>query len=127
MSQQYLLGLISSMDGERDPRCLIFLFTWLPDLLATLPVGESLVEDLFDVMSCYFPVDFRSPPALTGQKEITRDELAMHLNNCLCSVASFDQFCLPLVLEKLTSALKIAKIDSLNLLVSPTFVHTSYI
>lgn len=117
MEQQFILGLISSMDGERDPRCLLFLFTWLPDLLKVLRVEDNLVEELFDVISCYFPVDFRSPPSLTGQKEITRDELAAQLNKCLCAVPSFDQFCVPLILEKLNSALKIAKLDSLNLLV----------
>lgn len=118
ISQQYLLGFIQSMDGERDPGCLLFLFKWIPDLLKFLPVGEALIEELFDVISCYFPIDFRTPPELVGRKIVTREELAENLNKCLCALPAFDQFCLPLILEKLDSDVKLAKLDSLQLLVS---------
>lgn len=117
MGQQFILGVITSMDGERDPRCLLFLFTWLSNLLKVIPVGDSLIEEMFDVMSCYFPVDFRSQ-SVTGQVDITRDELAVHLNKCLSALPAFDRFCLPLILDKLQTTLKVSKLDSFNLLVS---------
>lgn len=44
--------------------------------------------------------------------------LAESLCPCLCALPSFAQFCLPLALEKLDSSLRIAKLDSLKLLVS---------
>lgn len=47
--------------------------------------------------------------------------LADGLCPCLCALPSFAQFCLPLALEKLDSSLRIAKMDSLKLLVE--FVH----
>lgn len=42
--------------------------------------------------------------------------MAHALSPCLCAVPEFAEFCLPLVIDKLSSSLKIAKYDSLNLL-----------
>lgn len=42
--------------------------------------------------------------------------MAHALCPCLCAVPEFAEFCLPLVIDKLSSSLKIAKYDSLNLL-----------
>lgn len=48
------------MDGERDPKVLIFLFNWLPKFLTSLEFGH-LLEEMFEVVACYFPVDFKAP------------------------------------------------------------------
>lgn len=62
MGLDFVMGLISTMDGERDPRNLKLLFTWLPEILNKLKLAH-LAEDMFEVVSCYFPVDFRAPPS----------------------------------------------------------------
>lgn len=50
--------IISAIDGERDPRNLKFLFSMLPAILRGLSLGH-LTEDFFEVIACYFPVDFK--------------------------------------------------------------------
>ena len=52
---------------------------------------------------------------------ITKEELILGLRQCLAATPHFAQYCLPLLLEKLTSDLKSAKIDSLETLVSRFF------
>lgn len=42
--------------------------------------------------------------------------MAEKLAPCLCAVPEFAEFCIPLIIEKLLSNLKIAKLDSLSLL-----------
>lgn len=42
--------------------------------------------------------------------------MAEKLAPCLCAVPQFAEFCIPLVIDKLFSNLKVAKLDSLNLL-----------
>lgn len=47
---------------------------------------------------------------------ITREDLAEKLAPCLCAVPEFVDYCLPLIIDKSYSTLRIAKLDSLNLL-----------
>ena len=49
---------------------------------------------------------------------ITRDDLAAALLPCLIASPDFTEFCIPLLLEKLDSQLRVAKLDSLRMLVS---------
>ncbi|CAH1154680.1 unnamed protein product [Phaedon cochleariae] len=113
MKLEFVYGVLQSIDGERDPRNLLFLFKWLKTFLGLVSLGH-LAEDFFEVLACYFPVDFRAPPS---EKGITRDVLADALLPCLTAVPDFGEFCIPLALEKLDSSLKIAKLDSLKLLI----------
>lgn len=44
-------------DGEKDPRNLFLLFRIIPSILSNFDF-TLFVEDIFEVMSCYFPIDF---------------------------------------------------------------------
>lgn len=72
-SEEFVLGYIQMLDGERDPRNLLLAFCSVLLIVRNLHFGrssfsnsesnhvtlsDSLVEDLFDVISCYFPIDF---------------------------------------------------------------------
>lgn len=111
----YVYGVIQAIDGERDPRNLLFLFEFMPRFISTYPL-KHFNEEMFEVFSCYFPIDFHPSP--NDPKAITRDLLAEKLKTCLCASKDFAQFCYPLALEKLDSELTVAKLDSLSLLVS---------
>lgn len=47
---------------------------------------------------------------------VTREDLAEKLAPCLCAVLEFADYCLPLIIDKSYSTLRVAKLDSLNLL-----------
>lgn len=113
LGPDFVFGVISMIDGERDPRNLLQLFGILPNFIKTFPLGH-LTEEMFDVVSCYFPVDFYSMPDTPNG--ITRDDLADALLPCLIASPAFTEFCIPLLLEKLDSQLRIAKLDSLRVL-----------
>lgn len=139
MGLDFVNGVIQGVDGERDPKNILTIFNWLPKFFRTVNMSH-LTEDCFELVSCYFPVDFRNQKnenqvgyftlgylyrgELTDSnlfvlyfQNITREELAVGLETCLCAVPEFGEFCIPLALEKLDSDLKNAVIDSLNLLV----------
>lgn len=61
MGINFTYSIITSIDGERDPRNLLFLFDLMNKYLKIIPLGH-LVEDMFDVLACYFPIDFKTPP-----------------------------------------------------------------
>ena len=114
MGTDFIYGVIQAIDGERDPRNLLFLFEFMPRFINTYEL-RHLNEEMFEVFSCYFPIDFHPSP--NDPKAITRDFLAEKLKLCLCASKDFAQFCYPLALEKLESDLTVAKLDSLSLLV----------
>ncbi|KAL1491561.1 hypothetical protein ABEB36_012139 [Hypothenemus hampei] len=112
MGIDFVYGVISSIDGERDPKNLIYLFSWLQRFLKTVKLGH-LSEEMFDVLSCYFPVDFKAPPS---NNTVAREDLAKGLGACLTATPDFGELAISLALEKLDSTLRIAKEDSLGLL-----------
>lgn len=115
MGPDFVYGVINAIDGERDPRILFQIFDFLPMFFQHYPL-RHLSEEFFEVCACYFPVDFH--PAANDPAGITRDKLAERLLNCLCGTEDFAEHCITLLLEKLDSGLNVAKLDSLDLLVS---------
>ncbi|XP_050068485.1 MMS19 nucleotide excision repair protein [Anopheles maculipalpis] len=109
----FVYGVIGAMEGERDPRNLLYLFEHMPPLLQTFPLFH-LAEEMFETFACYFPIEFHPNP--NDPVMITRETLAALLANCLCATAELAQFAVPLLLEKLESRLIVAKLDSLALL-----------
>ncbi|CAH2230856.1 jg15297 [Pararge aegeria aegeria] len=116
LGPDFICGLIVSMNGERDPRNLLYLFNFLPEFLRKVPLGH-LVEEVFEVISCYYPIDFHPSP--NDPAAVSRNDLAAALCPCLCAVPVFGEQCLILLIEKLDSSLRVAKIDSLKLLIVP--------
>lgn len=108
MGSEFVLGVIKAVDGEKDPRNLTIVFSFIPTLAQHFELG-ALTEDLFEVVACYFPIDFIPPP----DDPITQDDLVGGLRKCLTATPSFSQYCIPLLLEKLSSDLQSAKVDSL--------------
>lgn len=115
MGADFIYGVIQAVEGERDPRNLVFLFEFMPRFISMYSL-RHLTEEMFEVFSCYFPIDFHPSP--NDPQAITRDKLAEKLAVCLCASNGFAEYCFPLALEKLEGDLKLAKLDSLNLLVS---------
>ncbi|KAK1125132.1 hypothetical protein K0M31_006471 [Melipona bicolor] len=111
MGPDFIYGVITTIDGERDPRNLMLLFSTLPHFMKEFSLGH-LTEEMFEVIACYFPVDFNP----SGTEGVTRDDLAEKLAPCLCAIPEFAEFCMPLIIDKLFSNLRVAKLDSLNLL-----------
>lgn len=120
MGQEFLLGLIGTVEGERDPHNLYLIFTFMQKIIKHYNLLD-VSEEIFDTLSCYFPVDFRSPFSPSGggdNQTVSRDELAMKLCQCLVASSEFIDSTVQLALEKLGSDLTLAKTDSLTLLVS---------
>uniref|UniRef100_T1JH66 MMS19 nucleotide excision repair protein n=1 Tax=Strigamia maritima TaxID=126957 RepID=T1JH66_STRMM len=113
VAADFILGFIQAMDGEKDPRSLMILFKTIPFILKTFRIGH-LAEEFFEVISCYFPIDF-SPPS-NNPHGVTKEDLILTLRNCLAATPVFGPFCLPLLIEKLDSSIIDAKIDALQTL-----------
>ncbi|KAH8330815.1 hypothetical protein KR067_007701 [Drosophila pandora] len=113
MAGDFVYGLINSIDGERDPRNLEIIFSFMPEFMATYELLH-LAEEMFEIFACYFPIDFN--PSKQNPDAITREALAAKLTNCLVANNDFAEWTVVLAVEKLESELLVAKLDSIELL-----------
>ncbi|NWU74696.1 MMS19 protein, partial [Onychorhynchus coronatus] len=114
LGADFTFGFIQVMDGEKDPRNLLVAFQIVRDIITKDYALGPFVEELFEVTSCYFPVDFTPPP--NDPHGIQREDLILSLRAVLASTPQFAEFLLPLLIEKLDSELQSAKLDSLQTL-----------
>lgn len=126
--------VIVSIDGEKDPLCLLDGFKTAQVVLHTFLVlgAHSLhrdmmnaaTEEMFDILSCYFPVSFTPPD---HDQSITRDDIAHALESTLLTWPGFHASVLDLVEEKMSSIVKQAKIDSIHMLKSISYINQEII
>ncbi|KAK6914821.1 MMS19, C-terminal [Dillenia turbinata] len=118
LGDDLVYGICEAVDGEKDPQCLMLTFHII-EILAKLfpdPCGPvaNFAGDLFDILGCYFPIHFTH--AKGEDVDIKRDSLSMALMQAFSSTPLFEPFAVPLLLEKLSSSLPLAKVDSLKYL-----------
>ncbi|XP_067100603.1 MMS19 nucleotide excision repair protein homolog [Osmerus mordax] len=114
LGADFVFGFVQSMDGERDPRNLLLAFQIARNIIHRNYDMGKFTEELFEVTSCYFPIDFSPPP--NDPHGITKEELILTLRAVLTGTPSFAEFLLPLIIEKLDSDVQSAKLDSLQTL-----------
>lgn len=123
-----LILLIITETLKKYPDFQIWRENWLEILIFSVEDnrGFQIVQlplelTLSEKFSCYCKLHNSPQKLCEFQKDnssITRDDLARGLNDCFVSTSEFGPFALPMVLEKLETALKVAQLDSLKLLVS---------
>ena len=111
MGNDFVLGFIQAIDGEKDPNNLMLVFGCVPTIVQNFSL-EPFTEDFFETLARYFPIDFTPPRLPAGHKVATKSELVLALRACFASHSLFAPLAIPLFLEKLDSDLDDAKIDS---------------
>jgi DNA repair/transcription protein MET18/MMS19 len=127
LNQQYLFVsfVLQAIDGEKDPRNLIYTFDLVFYILRVhfqenskplqdVSVDAQILEDLFDAVSRYFPINF-SPPKNDSNK-ITPEKLQGLLSRCMLASPKLCHLFLPFLQEKLAAKATKTKIASLNLI-----------
>jgi len=105
------------VDGEKDPRNLLLLFSMARVILIEFDVEAHIevrlsvvcnentlirIQDIFDVTFCYFPITFKPPP--NDPYGITAEDLKIALRGCMAASPFFAKMALPLFLEKFATA-----------------------
>ncbi|XP_068114969.1 MMS19 nucleotide excision repair protein homolog isoform X2 [Hyperolius riggenbachi] len=114
LGADFTFGFIQVMDGEKDPRNLLVAFRIVHDIITRNYALGPFVEELFEVVSCYFPIDFTPPPS--DPHGITREDLVLGLRAVLAATPRFAEHLLPLLIEKMDSDIQSAKLDSMQTL-----------
>ncbi|XP_020105723.1 MMS19 nucleotide excision repair protein homolog isoform X5 [Ananas comosus] len=118
LGDELLYGICEAVDEEKDPDCLMLSFQLVEIVIRLFPDPSDLVTrfagDIFEILSKYFPVYFTHGGG--DELHATRDDLSRALMNAFCSTPNFEPFAIPLLLDKLSSSLQSAKLDSLKYL-----------
>lgn len=120
ISSEFVFGYIQAMDGEKDPRNLLICFENSHLLIQHVDI-TLFAEDLFEILSCYFPVEFRAPK--DDQFRIKKEDLVLALRKCLSATPLFGPYSVPLYVEKLSSDLMESKLDALTTFIDSLFVY----
>lgn len=99
------------MDGEKDPRNLMVAFELVREIIDRFDIS-SHIEDLFEIVFCYFPISFVAPS--NDPFGITTDDLKDSLRRCLAATPYFAYYATPLLIEKLLSTTGSAKKDAME-------------
>ncbi|ONM57002.1 MMS19 nucleotide excision repair protein-like protein [Zea mays] len=77
-------------------------------------LAAQFTGDVFEILSKYFPVYFTH--GVGNGLDTTQEDLSIALMHVFCSTQFFEPFVIPLLLDKLSSSLPLAKFDSLKYL-----------
>ncbi|KAH6584079.1 hypothetical protein BASA60_001120 [Batrachochytrium salamandrivorans] len=111
LGSEFVLGFIHVMDGEKDPRILILAFRITQLIIRHIDYTKH-VEDLFEVVFCYFPITFRPIPG--DPYGVSAEDLKAELCATVSATPLFAPFAIPVLLEKLSSDSVAAKRDVMN-------------
>ncbi|CAM0905499.1 unnamed protein product [Alopecurus aequalis] len=118
MDDELLCWICQAIDEEKDPECLKLSFHLVEVVMKLSPdpsgSAAQFASDLFELLSKYFPVYFTHGAG--DNLGLTRDELSRALMHAFCATPYFEPFVIPLLLDKLSSSLPLAKLDSLKYL-----------
>ncbi|UJR33379.1 hypothetical protein I4U23_020827 [Adineta vaga] len=118
LGSDFVCNFIQSMDGERDPRNLVLCFQCLQYMTTYLDI-EPYKEELFEVVACYFPMEYKPKATSTEAEEtITHEQLTLSLRNVLTSSDKFAKYCVPMLIEKLQSDIPSARLAAIDV-----FIH----
>ncbi|VFQ82592.1 unnamed protein product [Cuscuta campestris] len=114
----FVYGICESIDGEKDPQCLMLVYRIVEALAQLFPQSSgslaSYAGDLFEILGSYFPIHFTN--SKREDVDIKKEELSQALMVAFASTHFFEPYAIPLLLEKLSSDLPSTKVDSLKFL-----------
>jgi DNA repair/transcription protein MET18/MMS19 len=113
LGQEFVNGYIELIEGEKDPRNLVYIFAMDRVILIEWDTLEAeSVENFFDCTYCYFPITFRPPP--DDPYGISTNSLRLALRRVLSATPLFAPHALPLLIEKMQASGGNAKRDTLD-------------
>ncbi|KAE9413302.1 hypothetical protein Angca_007907, partial [Angiostrongylus cantonensis] len=119
LGSNFVSAFIKTVAGEQHPKCLPLVFRTFVIVARSFSLG-ALVEDLFEIVSWYFPIELKQT---SNNASITKELLTHGCVTCLTAHPEFAPFCYLLIEEKLNDeecSLE-QKIETCELLVASVF------
>ncbi|KAJ2848359.1 hypothetical protein IWW36_003340, partial [Coemansia brasiliensis] len=122
MGDDMVLGFAQMLDGEKDPRSLMIAFQIIPKLAELVDIKNN-VEDIFEVIFCYFPITFKNREG--DPSTISPDSLKKALRAAITCSPYFGTMAVKPLVEKTTAASSSVKIDAYGTLAAAASAYDS--
>ncbi|KAI6186221.1 MMS19 nucleotide excision repair protein [Aphelenchoides besseyi] len=96
---QFYALFSNAVSGERDPRCLLKVFTIFAYVMQRMDLGATM-EDMFELVACYYPIEYS--PRSEDKNPLTAATLTAACESCFLSNRAFSFYTYQLIAEKLT-------------------------
>lgn len=113
MNDKFIKNYVNLTTSEKDPRNLMVSFSLAARISSEFDISNQ-VEDMFDIIFCYFPITFDPPK--DDPYGITAADLKGALERCISASDLLAKFTIPGLIEKLNSTSKTVKLDALKTL-----------
>ncbi|CDW84913.1 dna repair transcription [Stylonychia lemnae] len=120
----YISAVLSGIEEEKDPRNLIITYDLIyfilrnnasnPERQDQIKLIEPFLDDLFDKISCYFPINFEPPK--DDKFKISPELLKEKLNRCFTASPLLAKQAFPFILDKLSAVQVETKLECYQLL-----------
>ena len=104
----YISAVLGGIDEEKDPRNLIITYDLLYFMLreyassmddkASIELIKPFIDEIFDKISCYFPINFVPPK--NDKHQITPDILKDKLARCFLASPLLASSAIPFIIDK---------------------------
>ena len=101
MGRDFVVGVIQAIDQEKDPRNLKICFQLTQEVIKKIPVYKEFKEEIFEVITCYFPVDIKNSKQNTDNNDVV-EELNQMILDTISITEEFIQFSIPYFLEMIS-------------------------
>lgn len=110
----FVYSIVHLIEGEGDPKNLLLCFEIVSFILKNFQDLEPFVDDLFEWLSSYYPVDYTPNEKERFESNITRANIVDALYDCFFATPLNAENLQTLLLEKLDSNLITTKLESLD-------------
>lgn len=120
MHGDLIYSVIHLMEGESNPQNLLVCFSIVSFILKNFEDLEPFIDDLFDWLSNYYPVDYTPNERDEAENQgvfISRSDLVKALYDCFYASQLNSENLQTLLLDKLESNIMSTKIESLQCLI----------
>lgn len=116
IDSELIYSLVHIIEGENNPENLMLCFGIVSFILKNFIDLEPYIDDLFEWLTAYYPIDY-TPSEAHENIKIQRSDLVQVLYDCFYANPLNSENLQTLLLEKLDSNMMSTKLESLNCLI----------
>lgn len=99
LGRDFVVGVVQTIDQEQDPRMLRECFKLVNEIVKRVPVYIEFKEEIFEVVSCYYPVDIKNSANQSNEQAEVIKGLNVMILETISASNHFMEYAIPHFLD----------------------------